>query len=412
MKKQLFATVQSSSLSVSECANTRGGWGRLFKSFVPGLVMAAAVKALPAAQVQAASKGNKMVTKPSASIQHYGNLDDQTPVVMATLKNSHGIEMDVISYGGIITRLVTPDSKGKPGNIVLGLDDLQSYVTENPYFGAIIGRYGNRIGKARFTLDGVEYQLGQNDGDNHLHGGFQGFDKRVWNMTPFVNQNAAGVRMTLTSPNGDQGYPGELKATVVYSLTNDNQLDMQFYATTDQPTVVNMTQHSYFNLAGKGDILDHQLTLNADAITPVDKGLIPTGKLVSVEGTPFDFRQPKAIGRDIKANDQQMTFGLGYDHNFILNTQADENGLMEAAVLSEPKSGRVLKVLTDQPAVQFYSGNFLDGSLKQQGRTHKYRTGLCLEPQHYPDTPNKAEFPSTTLLPGDTYKARIVYVFE
>ncbi len=348
---------------------------------------------------------------PSALMQAYSTLDDATPVNKVTLTNSHGIEMDVISYGGIITRLETPDRDGESGNIVLGMDNLDDYVESNPYFGAIIGRYGNRIAKGKFTLNGTEYQLATNDGDNHLHGGVEGFDKKVWQMAPFTTANSAGVTLTLTSPDGDQGYPGTLETTVTYTLTNDNTLDMHFAATTDKPTIVNLTQHSYFNLSGEGTILDHVLQIPSDAITPVDSGLIPTGDLEPVAGTPFDFRKPKAIGKDINASSEQLKRGKGYDHNFVLKTDADGE-LVKAATVYDPDSGRELTVLTEEPAVQFYSGNFLDGSTSQQGMTHAFRSGFCLEPQHNPDSPNQSAFPSTTLMPGDVYSTRIVYAFD
>ena len=351
------------------------------------------------------------MSAPSALMQAYGTLDDATPVNKVTLTNSHGVEMDVISYGGIITRLETPDRNGKTGNIVLGMDNLKDYVQSNPYFGAIIGRYGNRIANGKFTLNGTEYQLATNDGDNHLHGGVQGFDKIVWQMTPFTTASSAGVTLKLISPDGDQGYPGTLDTTVTYTLSNDNTLDMHFAATTDKPTIVNLTQHTYFNLSGEGTILDHILQIPSDAITPVDSGLIPTGDLEPVAGTPFDFRKPKAIGKDINASSEQLKRGKGYDHNFVLKTDAT-NELVEAATVYDPDSGRELTVLTEEPAVQFYSGNFLDGSTSQEGMTHAFRSGFCLEPQHNPDSPNQGAFPSTTLMPGDVYSTRIVYAFD
>ncbi|WP_226992254.1 aldose epimerase family protein [Aliiglaciecola lipolytica] len=351
-----------------------------------------------------------MKLMPTVNLQLYGTLEDKTPVYMAKITNSHGLEVDVISYGGIITRMLTPDKTGVMGNIVHGFDNLDDYVKSNPYFGAIIGRYGNRIAKGKFTLNGTEYHLATNDGENHLHGGMQGFDKNIWDMTPFATANSAGVVLRLTSPDGDQGYPGKLVTEVTYTLTNDNTLDMTFTATTDKPTIVNLTQHTYFNLAGKGDILSHQLQIPSSQITPVDSGLIPTGKLVSVAGTPFDFRQPKAIGKDIENNDQQLKFGKGYDHNYVLKTQPD-NKLIEAANVYEPNTGRTLIVRTVEPSVQFYSGNFLDGSTSQKGTVHHYRSAFCLEPQHNPDSPNQSAFPSTTLMPSDVYSTRIVYEF-
>ncbi|MDN4502395.1 aldose epimerase family protein [Alteromonadaceae bacterium BrNp21-10] len=351
-----------------------------------------------------------MQNLPSTRQSHYGYLADGTEINRVTLQNSNGVEVEIISYGGIITRLLTADKNGKFNDIVLGLDNIDSYVKSNPYFGALIGRYGNRIAKGKFTLAGKNYQLDTNDGENHLHGGVQGFDKKVWDMAPFVTEHSAGVVMTLVSPDGDQGYPGTLTSEVVYELTNEDELDMRFSATTDKATIVNMTQHSYFNLAGKGSILDHQLMINSKQITPVDKGLIPTGEFSDITNGPFDFSQLKAIGKDINANDQQMKFGLGYDHNYVLFDK--EAGAMSlAARVVEPTSGRILEVHTEEPAVQFYSGNFLDGTLTGKGQTYQHRSGLCLEPQHHPDSPNHSHFPTTTLLPGDTYKTRISYRF-
>lgn len=372
--------------------------------------MVAAVLGLSSLNCQAASQGANMSQLPTASISHYGNLSDQTPVKQVTLSNANGIEVDVISFGGIITRISTPDNKGNMDNIVLGMDGIENYEVGNPYYGAIIGRYGNRIADGKFTLEGVEYQLAKNNGENHLHGGITGFDRKVWSMSPFITETSSGVIMTLVSPDGDQGYPGELNMEVTYVLTNNNTLEMSFAATTDKPTVVNMTQHSYFNLAGSGSILDHELSINSDYITPVDSGLIPTGKLTEVEGTPFDFRKPKTIGRDIGVSNEQLTFGEGYDHNFVLKEVVDKK-LIEAAHVSEPTTGRTLTVYTDEPAVQFYSGNFMDGSTSRDGKSFEHRTGFCLEPQHYPDSPNQAQFPSTTLLPGEQYRIRINYEF-
>ena len=352
-----------------------------------------------------------MTNSPSALLHAYGKLADQTPINQVTLTNSNGVSVDVINYGGIITRIETPDSNGNMGNIVLGMDNLEDYTNATTYFGAIIGRFGNRIANGKFSLNGTDYQLATNDGANHLHGGVQGFDKKVWNMVPFSTQNSAGVTLSLVSPDGDQGYPGELTTQVTYTLTNKNTLDMQFVAKTNKPTIINMTQHSYFNLAGKGDILDHQMQINSNAITPVDGGLIPTGELMQVAGTPFDFRNPKAIGKEINVDDEQLKLGKGYDHNFVLKNKPNHD-LIEAANVYEPSSGRTLTVYTEEPAVQFYSGNFLDGSSKQaSGLVHKQRSGFCLEPQHFPDAPNQPTFPSTTLMPGEVYSTRIVYEF-
>lgn len=369
-----------------------------------------AVLGLSSLGCQAANQGANMSQLPSATISHYGNLSDQTPIKQVTLTNINGIEVDVISFGGIITRISTPDKKGNIDNIVLGMDGIEEYEAGNPYYGAIIGRFGNRIANGKFTLEGVEYQLATNDGDNHLHGGLTGFDRKVWSMAPFSTETSSGVTMTLVSPDGDQGYPGELAMEVTYVLTNNDSLEMSFAATTDKPTVVNMTQHSYFNLKGSGSILDHKLSINADYITPVDSGLIPTGELTEVAGTPFDFRELKAIGKDINVDDEQLALGKGFDHNFVLKSEVNKE-LIEAAHVSEQTTGRTLTVYTDEPAVQFYSGNFMDGSTSRDGKAFEHRTGFCLEPQHYPDSPNQAQFPSTTLLPGEQYRMRIVYKF-
>jgi aldose 1-epimerase len=378
---------------------------------ITGFVAACAPETPAGSEPPAPAADTKETTPmPSIETQLYGTLDDGTDVTLVTLSNGNGVEVDVISYGGIITRLVVPDADGTPGDIVQGLDNLDEYVASSPYFGAIIGRYGNRIADGRFTLDGTEYQLDINDGDNHLHGGTQGFDKRNWEMTPFTTASSAGVTLTLTSADGDQGYPGTLQATVTYELTDTNELDLRFSATTDQPTIVNMTHHGYFNLAGEGTILDHELMIPATHFTPVREGLIPTGELRTVAGTPFDFREPKRIGADIDADNDQLRLGLGYDHNWVLKQETDDE-LILAARLSEASTGRVFEVWSVEPGVQFYSGNFLDGTLQGKGVTYEYRSGLCIEPQHFPDSPNQPDFPSTTLRPGETYETLIKYRF-
>ncbi|WP_228729889.1 aldose epimerase family protein [Shewanella avicenniae] len=352
-------------------------------------------------------------TKVSATEKSYGTLPDGTEVKQVTLTNANGIEVEVISYGGIITKMITPDAKGNMKDIALGFDTLEEYIASkngNPYFGALIGRYGNRIADGKFTLDGKEYTLATNDGDNHLHGGKLGFDQKVWGIKPFVKDGKACVELTLTSPDGEEGYPGTLETKVVYELTADNKLDMQFTATTDKPTIVNLTQHSYFNLADSDSILDQQIQINADQYTPTRPGLIPTGEVAAVEGTPFDFRQPKAIGKDINVDNEQLTMAGGFDHNFVLRPHA-KGELVLAAKVSDPVSGRALEVLTDEPAIQFYSGNFLDGSLKGKGKTYGKNSGFALEPQHNPDSPNHPEWPTTELRPGETYQIQIVYHF-
>lgn len=331
-------------------------------------------------------------------------------VELITLANRTGMTVRVMTYGGIIVSLEVPDRGGTPGDVVLGYDSLAGYLGDSPYFGAIVGRYGNRIAKGRFTLNGTEYQLATNNGPNHLHGGVRGFDKVVWAAEPFQGQSGVGVRLTHTSPDGDEGYPGTLRASVTYTLTDRNELIVDYEATTDRATLVNLTQHSYFNLAGSGNILDHVLTIAADRMTPVDSTLIPTGDLAPVEGTPFDFRTPHMIGARIDDDDMQLRYGGGYDHNFVLNRHGPE--LLLAARLEDLASGRTLEVRTTEPGVQFYSGNFLGGSVTGKGGTvYPQRGGLCLETQHYPDSPNHPEFPSTILEPGETYRSRTVWTF-
>lgn len=352
-----------------------------------------------------------MISKPSINMKPYGALDRHTLINMVSLKNSVGTEVDIISYGGIITRISTIDKNGKFSNIVLAMESLQSYIEHNPYFGAIIGRYGNRIANGEFMLEGKRYVLAKNDGNNHLHGGVQGFDKKVWKMTPFVTDKSAGVTLSLDSPDNDQGYPGNLHSEVTYTLTNNNELNMYFTAVTDKTTVVNFTQHSYFNLSSKGDILAHKLKINASSITSVDRELIPTGEFMSVKNTPFNFVDFKPIGKDINENFEQLVIGSGYDHNFVLKYHADDE-LKEAAIVHDPLTGRVLTIYTDAPAIQFYSGNFLDGGTSNHDHSHGYRSGFCLEPQYYPDSPNHSTFPSVTLMPGEQYSMQIVYKFS
>jgi aldose 1-epimerase len=355
------------------------------------------------AHAQAARRG---ITKSA-----FGKLDDGTPVDLYTLRNRTGIEAKVITYGGIIVSLTTPDRNGKYDDIVLGFDSLASYVHDSPYFGAIVGRYANRIANGRFTLDGKTYQLPINNPPNSLHGGDRGFDKAVWEAAPFDRADGVGLVLSHTSPDGDQGYPGTVRAQVTYTLTDKNELSVAYHATSDKATPINLSQHSYFNLGGaRRDVLAHVLTLNADRYTPVDSTLIPTGKLASVAGTPFDFRTPTAIGARINDNDEQLRYGHGYDHNFVLVRAA--TGLTHAAHVLEPTTGRTLDVYTDQPGLQFYTGNFLDGTLHgKQGHVYGFRYALCLETQHFPDSPNEPSFPSTILRPGAAFASRTVFVF-
>jgi aldose 1-epimerase len=340
----------------------------------------------------------------------FGTLPDGQAVEAFTLTNANGMEVKAITYGGIITSLKVPDKSGALGDVVLGYDNLQGYLDKSPFFGTIVGRYGNRIGKGRFAIDGTTYKLPTNNGENHLHGGPNGFDKKVWKAEPFERADAVGVVFTHTSPDGDMGYPGTLQAKVTYTLTNDNTLRFDYEATTDKATPVNLTQHTYFNLAGSGDILGHQLELLADRYTPVDKGLIPTGEVASVEGTPFDFRKATAIGARIGADHPQIAIGGGYDHNMVFASKAP--GLVRVAEVYEPTTGRTMAMSTTQPATQFYTGNFLDGTITGKGGTvYGKRAGFCLETQHYPDSPNKPDFPSSILKPGETYKESTAFTF-
>jgi aldose 1-epimerase len=327
------------------------------------------------------------------------------------LNNAHGIEARIIAYGGIITSLRVPDRSGNFANVVLGFNSVEEYQTRNPYFGAIIGRYGNRIGGAKFTLDSVQYTLPVNNGPNSLHGGLKGFDKQTWTVQDSTSNS---ITLTYLSKDGEEGYPGNLSVKNVYTLIDNNELRIEYTATTDKPTVVNLTNHSYFNLAGNGagSIYDHIVTINADRYTPVDDNLIPTGELAPVEGTPLDFRLPKRIGAGIRAAHPQLIKGRGYDHNFVLNLP-DDHSLALAARVYDPASGRIMEVLTTEPGVQFYTSNFVDGTLVgSSGGMYRQGDAFCLETQHFPDSPNKPEFPSTVLRPGETYHSVTVYKFS
>lgn len=343
----------------------------------------------------------------------FGKTASGAPVELYTLRHSRGMEAQIMTYGGIVTCLTAPDRNGKYADIVLGHDTLAEYIKNNsPYFGALIGRYGNRIAKGRFVLDGKQYALPTNDGPNSLHGGNIGFDKVVWKAAA-MESTANGPQLTLTylSRDGEEGYPGALSVTAVYTLTEDNALRLDYTATTDKSTIVNLTHHSYFNLRGHGDILSHVVQINADRFTPVDSTLIPTGELNPVANTPFDFRKPTAIGARIDVADEQLKFGRGYDHNWVINKKPGE--LAPMATVYEPETGRVLEVSSTEPGLQFYTGNLLDGTQPAKGgSTYAHRTGFCLEPQHFPDSPNRSEFPSTVLKPGQTYTNTIVYRFS
>ncbi|WP_116125332.1 aldose epimerase family protein [Lewinella sp. IMCC34183] len=365
----------------------------------------------PADTADTGSTGDSEGPGLSVSETAFGSTDEGE-VTQYTLENENGMRVSVINYGGIITHIYAPDRDGQLADVLVGFDSLSGYTGDNPYFGALIGRYGNRIAKGQFTLNGETYQLPTNDGPNSLHGGNMGFNRKLWQMRALEESDRVGVELTGTSPDGEMGYPGKLDVTVRYWLDNDNALTLEYEATTDQATPVNLTNHAYFNLAGSGDILGHELTINAAEFTPVDETLIPIGELRDVEGTPFDFQSATPIGDRIDQDNEQLTLGKGYDHNYVLD--ASGSGLHEAAFVYEPGSGRTLDVKTTEPGIQFYSGNFLDGTLTGKGdQPIAYRTGFCLETQHFPDSPNQdsEDFPSTILEPGDIYESTTVYTF-
>jgi len=343
----------------------------------------------------------------------FGNLPDGRDVELYNLTNDNGMAASITTYGGIVTALTTPDFRGRFADVVLGFEDLEGYLAGHPYFGAIIGRFGNRIGRGSFSLDDQTYHLARNNSGNHLHGGEAGFDKALWRARPRSGPEGPHLRLEHVSPDGEEGYPGRLDVTVTYTLTNDNELRIDYHATTDKPTIVNLTNHSYFNLTGPGggDILRHEVLINADHFTPVDEWLIPTGVIQRVEGTPMDFRRPVAIGARIEDDFEQIRLGGGYDHNFVLNRST--TGLTLAATVSEPTSGRVMEVLTSEPGVQFYTANFLDGSITGKGGVvYGRRCAFCLETQHFPDSPNKPVFPTVVLRPGEVYESTTIYRFS
>jgi aldose 1-epimerase len=381
---------------------------------VPAAESAAAASAGGGSVDSAASGAAPAAGTPGVARAPFGQLADGRAVERFTLTNRAGVEVVAITYGGIITSLRTPDRAGRLDDVVLGFDSVGGYVANSsPYFGAVVGRYANRIAGGRFTLDGTTYQLAKNNGPNHLHGGVRGFDKQIWAAAPFQGDSGVGVVFTYTSPDGEEHYPGTLQARVSYRLTDKNELVVDYQATTDKATPVNLTQHTYWNLAGagRGDILGHQLTLDAAAFTPTDSTAIPTGEIATVAGTPFDVRQPTAVGARIQQNDTQLRYGKGYDHNWVIDRKG-ATGLAHAARLFDSTSGRTLDIATTEPGVQFYSGNYLDGSIKGKGGlVYGYRSGLALETQHYPDSPNRPNFPSSILRPGAEYRSRTVFTF-
>lgn len=350
--------------------------------------------------------------KLSISQASFGQSSAGIPADLFTLTNANGLIVKITNFGGIITEIHAPDKQGVFTDINLGFDHIEPYYKDAPYFGALIGRFGNRIAHGKFTLDGTQYQLATNNGNNHLHGGLVGFDKVVWDATSFETESSVGITLKYLSVDGDQGYPGNLDVSVIYELTNANEILVKYRAVTDKATPINLTQHAYFNLAGKGgDILNHEIMINADRFTEINSEAIPTGELPLVANTPFDFRSPRLIGERINDDDQQLKNGSGYDHNFVLNkTHAKEFSL--AARVREANSGRVLEVFTQEPGVQFYTGNWMDGSLTGKGWNYIRRSGFCLEPQHFPDSPNHPQFPNTILRPGEEYTSVMSYKFS
>ncbi len=348
----------------------------------------------------------------SVTKEAFGSVEEG-PVELYTLTNKHGMEVRATNFGGIIVSIKVPDKAGHFDDVTLGFDKLDGYLVNNPHFGALIGRYANRIGGAKFILDRVQYKLAPNDGPNTLHGGIKGFDKHLWSVATFKTEKSVGLIFTRVSPDGEEGFPGNLSAKVKYTLTDENTLVFDYEATTDKATPVNLTQHSYFNLAGDGhgNILGHELTLNADRFTPVDKTLIPTGELRPVAGTPLDFSKTTTVGARINDKYEQMVLARGYDHNFVINRTGA--GLMWAARMHDPQSGRTLEVSTTEPGMQFYSGNFLDGTITgKDGHVYQQRDGFAFESQHFPDSPNHLEFPSTILRPGKVYRSQTIYKFS
>jgi len=380
-------------------------------SFVT-VVLAAVILLASCADIWCWKGGKGDISSMSIKTESFGRTPQGEQVQLYVLTNANGVKAQIMDYGATVVSLEVPDRDGKMADVVLGYDNLRDYIKNSPYFGAIVGRYGNRIAKGRFTLEGVEYTLAKNNGENHLHGGIKGFDKVLWKSESVNKPNAVGVKFSYLSKDGEEGYPGNLDCSVTYLLTNDNELKIEYLATTDKPTPVNLTHHGYFNLTGcERDILGHELMLKADRFTPVDSGLIPTGELRPVKGTVMDFTKPTPIGARINSDDQQIKFGGGYDHNWVLKRTG--RGLSPAARVYEPSSGRIMEVLTTEPGVQCYSGNFLDGTITGKGGiVYKHRYGFCLETQHYPDSPNKPNFPSVILRPGQKYAQTTIYRFS
>ena len=359
------------------------------------------------------TKKNEIMSLVNIDKKPFGVTKDGIDINQYILKNSNGMQISVINYGGIITSWKAKDRDGSYEDIVLGFDNLSDYESSSPYFGALIGRYGSRIKEGKFSLDGVDYTLEVNNGENHLHGGVKGFDKVIWEVEKDVKESSASLILRHISTDMEEGYPGNLDVKVIYTLTNDDELKVRYEAETDKKTIVNLTQHSYFNLSANlsRDILAHQITIDADSFLPVDKTLIPSGELRDVEGTPFDFRKPKRVGDDINEDYTQLTLGNGYDHCWVLNNQNE--GVRFVASAYDTLSGRSLEIFSDQPGIQFYSGNFLDGTLKSKdGGNYEFRSGFCLETQHYPNSPNHESFPSVILNPGEKYNTETIFRFS
>jgi aldose 1-epimerase len=346
----------------------------------------------------------------------FGESDGQ-PVERHTLTNANGVEITVLTYGGIVQSIMVPDRDGTMGNVALGFDNLDDYIEKSPYFGAIVGRYANRIARGTFVLDGTHYKIALNNGENTLHGGEKGFDKQIWTASEGSSTDGQSIMLSYTSPDGEEGYPGTLDVKVTYTLTDANELRIEYSATTDALTVLNLTNHTYFNLAGEGSgsVYDHELQLNASAFTPVDETLIPTGEIAEVAGTPFDFTTAKPIGQDIRdGSSEQLLIGMGYDHNFVIDRpEGDTESLVPVGRVMDPASGRVMEIATTEPGVQLYTGNFLNGAFAGTGG-NVYRQGdaFCLETQHFPDSPNQPDFPSTELAPGEEFTSTTVYTFS
>jgi aldose 1-epimerase len=382
------------------------------RSYAGVLLVVALIAVISAIPISSSSSATKQASKAKVEKSSFGKLADGTAVDLYKLTNQNGVELQIITYGGSIVSLKTPDRNGNFADIVLGYDEPQNYVDDTSYLGALIGRYANRIANGRFKLGGVEYKLAQNNGVNSLHGGPTGFHKRIWQAREVNRPNAAALEVSYKSKDGEEGFPGNLAVTTTFVLSNTNELRIEYSATTDKTTVVNLTEHAYFNLAGPGEgtILDHVLRINANRFTPVDENLIPTGELKSVKGTPLDFNKATVIGSRINQNDEQLIRGKGYDHNYVLNKVGKQLSL--AAEVYEPVSGRTLQMWTTEPGVQFYSGNFLDNVRGKGSKVYQQRGGFCLEAQHFPDSPNKPAFPSTALRPNQRYSQTTVYKFS